>query len=611
MERYNGSKTGTPCYLYKRVSTEIQVDGYSLEAQHKKLKRYADYEGMPIAGIYSDEGKSGKSVEGRPQFREMLEDIKSGKDNVKYVLVFKLSRFGRNAADVLSSLQLMQDYGVNLICVEDGIDSSKDSGKLMISVLSAVAEIERENILVQTMEGRKQKAREGKWNGGFAPYGYKLADGKLEIEEDEAEVIRIIFDKYIDTNMGATGVAKYLNQNGIAKKPRANGTLTKFSVGFIRGVLDNPVYCGKIAFGRRTREKIQGSRDETRQVKAEDYILVDGIHEAIVDESRWEIAKNKRDMTGGRREKKYSIGRRHLLSGILKCPICASGMVGNVNRKKRKDGTLYRDYFYYACKHRRVLDGHTCTYNKQWKEEMINDAVVEVIRKVVKNERFAEVIKGKIGGKVDTTEIEKEIENYEHQLKQANGSKRNIERQIDSLSIEDRHYERKLNDLQDRLNNMYDEIADLEELMEELKIRKKNIEMDKISVDNIYRYLLNFNQLYDEFNDDERRELLSSFIDEVLIYEDKQENGQLLKRIHFRFPVFYNGQDIDTIGWDKEGTVETVCLLSKLNVEHHIEVDVNLDEMDLTKAESKATYEEIKKYALEHIGLRISNLYIA
>lgn len=70
--------------------------------------------------------------------------------------------------------------------------------------------------------------------------------------------------------------------------------------------------------------------------------------------------------------------------------------------------------------------------------------------------------------------------------------------------------------------------------MEELKIRKKNIEMEKISVDNIYRYLLNFNKLYDEFNDDERREFLSSFIDEVLIYEDKQENGQLLRQIHFR-----------------------------------------------------------------------------
>lgn len=150
------------CYIYTRVSTSMQVDGYSLDAQKDKLHKYADYQEMVIAGEYSDEGKSGKSVEERPQFQQMLSDIESGKDKVDYVLVFKLSRFGRNAADVLSSLQRMQDFGVNLICVEDGIDSSKDAGKLMISVLSAVAEIERENILVQTMEGRRQKAREGK-----------------------------------------------------------------------------------------------------------------------------------------------------------------------------------------------------------------------------------------------------------------------------------------------------------------------------------------------------------------------------------------------------------------------------------------------------------------
>ena len=90
----------------------------------------------------------------------------------------------------------MQDFGVNLICVEDGIDSSKDAGKLMISVLSAVAEIERDNIRVQTMEGRIQKAREGKWNGGFAPYGYQLVNGVLEINEEEALSLIHIYCSY-------------------------------------------------------------------------------------------------------------------------------------------------------------------------------------------------------------------------------------------------------------------------------------------------------------------------------------------------------------------------------------------------------------------------------
>ena len=175
------------CDIYTRVSTTMQVDGYSLDAQKEKLRHYAEFQNMEIVNEYSDEGKSGKSVEGRPEF------------------------------------QRMQDFGLNLICVEDGIDSSKDSGKLMISVLSAVAEIERENILVQTMGGRKQKARAGKWNGGFAPYGYELVNGELQIAEDEAEVIRLIYDKFIHTNMGIVAIATWLNQHGYKKKKRQSG----------------------------------------------------------------------------------------------------------------------------------------------------------------------------------------------------------------------------------------------------------------------------------------------------------------------------------------------------------------------------------------------------
>ena len=157
------------CYIYTRVSTAIQVDGYSLDAQKEKLRKYADFQDMQIVREYSDAGFSGKNIQGRADFQRMLNDIQNQRDGVSYVLVFKLSRFWRNAADVLSSLQLMQDYGVNLVCIDDGIDSSKDSGKLMITILSAVAELERENIRVQTMLGREQKARDGEWNGGFAP----------------------------------------------------------------------------------------------------------------------------------------------------------------------------------------------------------------------------------------------------------------------------------------------------------------------------------------------------------------------------------------------------------------------------------------------------------
>ena len=90
-------------YIYTRVSTAIQVDGYSLEAQEKTLRKFADAKDMVVVNIYSDEGKSGKDIENRPAFQQMLKDIKSHKDDVSAVLVFKLSRFGRNTLDVLKS----------------------------------------------------------------------------------------------------------------------------------------------------------------------------------------------------------------------------------------------------------------------------------------------------------------------------------------------------------------------------------------------------------------------------------------------------------------------------------------------------------------------------
>ena len=551
------------CYIYTRVSTSMQVDGYSLDAQKDKLRKYAEYQEMSIVGEYSDEGKSGKSVEGRPQFKQMLADVESGKDNVDYVLVFKLSRFGRNAADVLSSLQKMQDYGVNLICVEDGIDSSKDAGKLMISVLSAVAEIERENILVQTMEGRRQKAREGRWNGGFAPYGYQLVNGELIIAEDEAEIIRIIYDKFVNTTMGMAAIAAFLNNSGYKKKLRQNNTIEGFSTSFVKGVLDNSIYCGKLAFGRRKNEKIPGTRNEYHIVKQKDYLLSDGVHEAIISEEMWNQAHRKRQETGVLQVKTHSLEHEHILSGIIKCPVCGSGMYGNVNRKKHPDGGYYKDYFYYACKHRRLVDGHKCGYRKQWSEEKINNAVEEVIRKLVKNPKFEEAILNKIGSRIDTEEIEKEIEGLEKQHRQLTGAKARLGQQMDNLDIMDKFYEKKYQDMETRLYRLYDEIEGVENSIEEVKNRLLNIQQQKISEENVYQFLLYFDKLYDKFTDLEKKEFLNSFVEQVDIYEQEQPDGRFLKHIKFRFPVYFGDRETQELCWDNESTVETVVLLSK------------------------------------------------
>ena len=223
---------------------------------------------MEIVGIYEDAGKSGKSIEGRLAFKKMLSDIKNALE-IDDILVYKQSRFGRKAADILNSLEFVQSYEINLICIEEGIDSSQTRGKLLISVLSAVAEIERENIIEQTIKGRREKARQGSWNGDFVPYGYYLKDNQLLIEETEAEPIPIIFDKFSNSDIGFGRVAKYLNLQGIKKIPYQNGTLETWSSHFIGLILDNPVSCEKIAYGRRTWEKVKGTKNEYKQVHTE------------------------------------------------------------------------------------------------------------------------------------------------------------------------------------------------------------------------------------------------------------------------------------------------------------------------------------------------------
>ena len=597
-------------YTYTRVSTAMQTDGYSLDAQKSRMKAYADFNGFEIVGEYEDAGKSGKSIEGRIAFNQMLEDIKCGKDDISFVMVFKLSRFGRNAADVLSTLQIMQDFGVNLICVEDGIDSSKDAGKLMISVLSAVAEIERENIRVQTMEGRIQKAREGKWNGGFAPYGYKLVDGKLEINEEEAKAIRIIYEQYVNTDMGANGISKYLETHGIHKIARQNGKNPLFDAALIRKIVKNPVYCGKIAYGRRKTEKVHGTRNDYHLVEQDNYILVDGLHEAIIPEDLWEKAQVKL-ISQAKKYEHVNRGKNdhiHLLSGIVKCPVCGAGMYGNKSIKHKKDGTKYKDFFYYGCKHRNMTRGHKCDYKKQVNEELLDSAVAEVIIKLVSNPKFAALMQSKINMKVDTTVIDREIEAFEKQLRHSYTVKSKLAEEIDMLDPDDKHYTRMKTDLNDRLYKMYDKIEEIESKLIEAKAKKTAIEADKITGDNIYKVLICFEKLYGVMNDEEKRKFVEELISEVHIYEERRPNGQWLKSIKFKLPIIEEDMEMSL---DNDDHIETVVLLSQRKPDDRVRVKIDLDDYDLTKSESKATYNEIKEYVLKHSDLKVSSLNIA
>ena len=404
----------------------------------------------------------------------------------------------------------------------------------------------------------------------------------------------------------ANGIAKYLENHGIHKIARQNGKNPLFDAALIRRIIQNPVYSGKISYGRRRTEKVHGTRNEYRQVKKDDYLLVDGLHEALVSEEVWEqvqvkVAAQAKKYEKVNRDKREKI---HLLSGILKCPVCGAGMYGNKSIKKRKDGSNYKDFYYYGCKHRNMTRGHKCDYKKQVHEEMLDASVAEVIS----NPKFSDLIRNKTNMEVDTSALDQEIENYKIQLRKLYHNKDTILSDMDSLDYEDKHYQRRKTDLDNHLYKTYDKIDNAEELLVSAKAKKRSLLADKITGDNIYKALVFFDKLYAQMNEAEKREFLSQLVDNVQIYEERKENGQWLKSIEFKLPII---EKEFALSLDNDTQNETVVKLYLKKDTPKIEVTMEPDEESNYTPEEKATYQKIKDYVKDKYDVNVHTSHIA
>ena len=283
-------------------------------------------------------------------------------------------------------------------------------------------------------------------------------------------------------------------------------------------------------------------------------------------------------------------------------------MYGNIAKAHSKDK---KTRYYYYCKNTVTPTGHECSFRLNIEQMEINKFVAKVISAMVNNPRFVEAIQAKIGTAVDTEDMERQIAVLQGRLKQAFGTKSRLERQMDTLDINDVHYDRKILDLQRRYDEQYDTIEEIEAQMDELQGQIRSIQQDKISGDNIYRLLLAFDEIYHSATEAEQKEFMKAFIERIEMFPEKRKDGSWIKKIVFNFPVPVDGEEVKELPLETETTVEAVLLLTKLHVERHIEVDVNMEELDVTAAESKATYNEIRDYVWEHHQLKVSNLYIA
>ena len=365
---------------------------------------------------------------------------------------------------------------------------------------------------------------------------------------------------------------------------------------------------GKIAYGRRRTEKKIGTRNEMHVVEQSEFPVYEGKHEAIISEEDWNLAQEKRKVNAYRREKVNDPTHAHILSGILKCPCCGKSLYGNIAKAHSKDK---KTRYYYYCKNTVTPTGHECTFRLNIEQTEMNRMVAAIISAMVNDPRFADAIKAKIGSAVDTNDLEKQLEALQAQLRQTLGTKARLERQMDGLDVNDPYYDRKISDLQRRYDEQYGAIDEIEVQIDDVQSQIRSIRQEKISGDNIYRLLLAFDQVYEAASEVERKEFMRAFIERIELFPEKQPDGNWIRKIIFNFPVPVNGTEVKELPLENETIVETVVLLSQQKPDDTIEIDLDLDELDATSAELKATYQEIKDYVLKEFGLKVSSLYIS
>lgn len=318
-------------YGYVRVSTDKQEE-LSPDSQAKLLKDFAHKNGIIISKIFYELGVSGRKAEKRPEFQKMIAMAKSSDHPVDAILVWKFSRFARNQEEsiVYKSL-LKKKHNVDVISVSEPLVDGP-FGSLIERIIEWMDEYYSVRLSGEVTRGMTEKAKRGGYQAR-PPLGYRIAErGKPPvIVEEEAEIIRIIFQKYALEGMGMFDIARYLNLCGF--KTSHGKEFERRSVEYI---LENPTYCGMIRWNRTV--------NETNEIRPKDeWIIADGQQPAIISKELFDRAAARRNMEYKPRGSRPSSTYRHWLSGLVKCPVCGRTMIA----KKIVNGK--RTYYYFVC----------------------------------------------------------------------------------------------------------------------------------------------------------------------------------------------------------------------------------------------------------------------
>ena len=297
-----------PAACYIRVSTEDQTE-YSPDAQRKALEAYAVQHGMTILPehIYVDAGISGRKASIRPAFMAMIAAAKQSPPPFGLILVHKLDRFARNREDsIVYKSMLLRQCGVRVISVTEHLEDDK-MGLILEAMLEAMAEYYSINLGEEVRKGMAEKARRGELQTS-PPFGYRAKENRLVPEPEEAEVVRELYRRFAAGDSIHT-LTRWAGERGVLSR-RGNPLDSRG----IRYILENPVYTGKLRWGRDG----EGSR-----------ILTEGGHTPLVDRALFLSVQDLLAQNASRygRHARPGGARKHWLAGLVRCAACGGGMI--------------------------------------------------------------------------------------------------------------------------------------------------------------------------------------------------------------------------------------------------------------------------------------------
>ena len=469
---------GKRVFIYVRVSTQEQArEGYSIDEQTKRLKKYCEAMGWTVVMVYTDAGYSGADTN-RPALQRMIRDVKAGKGDA--VAVYKLDRLSRSQKDTLELIEdIFLENDTDFVSMTENFDTSTPFGRAMVGILAVFAQLEREQIKERMSMGKEARAKLGKYHGSCqVPIGYDYVDGELVTNEFEKMQVQQIF-KWYASGIAPYTIAKRLNESGQTHDNR------NWSDQVIRTLLTKKTYLGYISH------------------KNEWY---KGTHEAYITQELFDkvqmVMKQKSE-----EHQKYNrrLGRANTyLGGYLHCGKCKA----KVHKVLSGEKTPEKDYRkpFYVCYSRSKRSKHmvkdpNCK-NKRWHMAELDSLVLDEIRKLALDPDYYNQIQESQPEDERPKIIKKEIGKLDSQLANL----------MDLYSVGQMPMEI----LQGKIQGLNDKKMKLEDELE--AIRKE--QEAKLTRDETVRLVQSFGDILDRGDIDEIRTVIGTLIKDIEINDE-------------------------------------------------------------------------------------------